>query len=167
MLSIKDDFKEFEKEINNLSLDELDAVRQRLSENASDERIIIVEKKIDELIDEMFKAEELNKRLEQKFKRQKKLKTFVAKIICILLLIVAFFSYLKGYKPYESFRAFCIGSSAIVYSVISVIEKRICFLFDLYHKKAYPVKYWLSVGSLFIIGVFCVVVLGLYGPNNG
>lgn len=163
MLAVKDNLNEFEKDIQKLTLDELDMFRQKLKN--TDERIVVVEKRIDELICELFKSEELNKRLEQRYKSKRRIKTQAVKIVCVILLFIAFFSYLKGWKPYESFRAFCVGCAAIIYSVVSIVENRFSFLFDLYHKKAYPIKYWLSICSLFILGFFCIVVLGLYGPK--
>lgn len=163
MQSVKDNLKEFEKDVQKLTLDELDLFRHKLKK--SDERVVVIEKRIDDLICEQFKSEELNKRLEQRYKSQKRITTLAVKIVCAILLIIAFFSYLKGWKPYESFRAFCVGCAALVYGVVSIVENRFSFFFDLYHRKAYPTKYWLSVCSLFILGFFCIVVLGLHGPK--
>lgn len=162
----KDSLKEFEKEIIHLSLDELNELHQKIADQGPDERIDIVERRIDELIEEKLKdspAEELNKQLEQEYKLKKHTKALVAKVFSTLLLTVAFLSYFKRKEPYESFRGFCIGGATILYGFICIAESRFSFLGDLYHKKAYPVKFWLSICSLFILGAFSIIVFGVYG----
>ena len=141
--------------------------RKLKDDEKKDERIDVVERRVDELIEEDLKdspAEELNKQLEQEFKLKKHTKALVAKGLCALLLTVAFLSYFKGKEPYESFRGFCIGGAIILYGFICIAGNRFSFFGDLYHKKAYPVKYWLSICSLFILGTFSIIVFGVYGP---
>ena len=165
MVPEKDSLKECEKEIIHLSLDELNKLHQKIADQGPDERIDIVERRIDELIEEKLKdspAEELNKRLESEFKLKKHTKALVAKVFCALLLTVAFLSYFKGKELYESFRGFCIGGATILYDFVCIAESRFSFFGDLYHKKAYPVKYWLSICSLFILGAFSIIVFGIY-----
>ncbi len=166
MVSEKDLLKEYEQEIIHLSLDELNKLHQKLAEQGPDERIDVVERRIDELIEELkySPAEELNKQLEQEFKLKKHTKALVAKVFCVLLLTAAFLSYFKGKEPYESFRGFCIGGATALYGFICIAESRFKFFGDLYHRKAYPVKYWLSICSLFILGAFSIIVFGVYGP---
>jgi hypothetical protein len=162
----KDSLKEFEKEIIHLSLDELNKLHQKIADQGPNERIDIVERRIDELIEEKLKdspAEELNKQLEQEYKLKKHTKALVAKVFSALLLTVASLSYFNGKEPYESFRGFCIGGATILYGFACIAESRFRFFGDLYHKKAYPIKYWLSICSLFILGTFSMIVFGVYG----
>ena len=162
----KDSLKEFEKEIIHLSLDELNKFHQKIADQGPDERIDIVERRIDKLIEEKLKdspAEELNKQLEQEFKLKKHTKALVAKVFCALLLIVTFLSYFKRMEQYESFRGFCIGGAAILYNFVCIAESRFSFFGDLYHKNAYPAKYWLSICALFILGAFSIIIFGVYG----
>ena len=161
----KDRLKEFEKEIHSLSNDELDKYRHHYSMENDVERIFVIEKRIDELIDEIFKdgpAEELNKLLEHEFRMKKHPKAFVAKCACFFLLVIAFVSYLKENNLSELIRSFSIGCSAILYGIISITEKRFRFFADLYHKKAYPIKYWVNVCLMFVLGFFFISVLGLH-----
>ncbi len=168
----KEYLEDYEKKIRTLPLEDLYDIIGLIRDHpfkADDapERVKIVEKRIVELENEPVKqdpAEELNKKLEEKYKKNSSIKGFLLNAAGIILPFFSLWLLLikrENGNSHLSLPLFLLGVTLFCNGFSSLIDKRTSGRGWYAHKDAYPKTYWSSVLSQFAGGIIAII-FGIY-----